>query len=104
MADQRVVLYGASDDLVEVDGNLKGCDEYPTDDAHFVLTGGAAGAVRIRVWFTKRGLWAVAAAPVDEGVPMLSLHIYGAENGYSAMAVVEGVEMVVHEVPAGAET
>lgn len=92
--DQRVVLYGASDDLIEVEGKANGCGEYNAEDEHFVLIG-AEEKVRVRVWYTDRGVWAVAAAPVDEGVPMLPVLITGV--GYSARATVEGVGLVVHE-------
>lgn len=34
-----VTLYGASDDLIEVEGDVSGCDEYNADDEHFVLIG-----------------------------------------------------------------
>jgi hypothetical protein len=92
----EVTIYGASDDLVEVEGDAAGCDEYPSEDAHFVLTGDA-GQVRVRCWYTDRGIWAIAAAPVSEGAPMLSVAISGYESGYSAQAVVTGVISVIHE-------
>lgn len=94
MAD--VTLSGASDDLIEVEGDVPGCDEYNADDAHFVLAS-PEGSVRVRVWFTKHGIWAIAAAPVDELEPMLPVHLTG--EGYSAKARVEGVKLVVREAP-----
>lgn len=95
MAD-TVTIYGASDDLIEVDGHVTGCDEYPSEDDHFVLIG-EAGKVRVRVWYTERGLWAIAAAPVDEDTPMLSLALSAGEKNYTAQAVVEGVDLVIRE-------
>lgn len=91
---ETVVLYGASDDLIEVEGDVTGCDEYPGDDEHFVLIG-EAGKVRVRVWYTRGGIWAIAAAPVEEDEPMLPLYVGG--SGYSARATVEGVSLVVRE-------
>lgn len=89
-----VTLYGASDDLIEVEGTAPGCDEYNEEDAHFVLTGDK-GAVRIRVWYTRRGVWAIAVAPVEEDAPMLPVQITG--SGYTAQAIVGGVRLVVKE-------
>lgn len=91
-----IVLYGASDDLIEVEGDRPGCDEYNAEDQHFVLAG-ANGTVRVRVWYTRRGLWAIAAAPVDEDTPMLPVAIEAGEKGYTAKATVHGVELVVAE-------
>lgn len=99
VAEHTVVLYGASDDLIEVEGDAPGCDEYPAEDAHFVLVG-AVAKVRVRVWYTRRGVWAVAAAPVEEDTPMLPVALTG--SGYSARATVEGVTMVVREADADA--
>lgn len=90
----EVTPYGASDDLIEVEGNVSGCDEYNADDAHFVLVG-EVGKVRLRVWYTRRGVWAIAAAPVEEDARTLPVMIDA--EGYSAHAHVEGVQMVVRE-------
>lgn len=90
-----VTLYGASDDLIEVEGDVAGCDEYSAEDAHFLLVGTEGRRVRVRVWYTRRGLWAIAAAPIEEDKPMLPLEITG--SGYTARALVRDVEMVVHE-------
>ncbi len=95
---RTVFVYGASDDLIEVDGDVRGCDEYPSDDAHFVFSNGVE-AVRLRVWFTRRGLWAIAAAPVDEDTPMLPVRLEGAARGYSAKAQIDDVNLIVHEAP-----
>lgn len=90
-----IELYGASDDLIEVDGDLPGCDEYNAEDAYFVLFGVADSAVRVRVWYTSRGVWAIAAEPLDESSPMLPLSVTG--EGYTAKAIVSGVRTVVRE-------
>jgi hypothetical protein len=92
-----ITIYGASDDLIEIEGNAQGCDEYPGEDGVFVLIGDEA-KVRVRVTYTARGLWAIAAQPVEEDVPMLPIFLTG--SGYSARAEVHGVRLVVHEVPA----
>jgi len=90
-------IYGVSDDLIEVEGNCPGCDEYSGADEHFVLIGTHERKTRVRVWYTGRGVWAIAVAPVSEDTPMLPVALEGAENGYSAMLSVPDVEMVVHE-------
>ena len=96
-----VTLYGASDDLIEIEGDVPGCDEYNAEDEYFVLIGLEA-KTRVRVWFTRGGVWAIAAAPVGEDIPMLAVVIEASERGYSARATVDGVHLVVHEAKQGA--
>lgn len=94
----EVTIYGASDDLIEVEGDAKGCDEYPaTDDmAAFVLVGGEA-RTRIVVRYTDDGVWAVSVAPHDEGTLMHFVEVGENANGYSAEARVRGVDAVIRE-------
>lgn len=66
-------FYGASDDLIEVEGDLVGCDEYNAESAAFEVAG-----VRVRVIFG--GCWMIGVEPIDEEVMVaaenmrLSLH------------------------------
>lgn len=89
---ETITVYGSSDDLIEIEGATN--REYDSADSHFVLVG-RGGQARLRVWYTKRGVWAIAAAPVDEDVPMLPVTL--TSEGYSAKATVEGVNTVVRE-------
>ena len=59
---KTVTIYGSSDDLVEVEGDVPGCDEYGTiGDPLFVeLSNGAA----FRVEYTDRGVWTVGQVAV----------------------------------------
>lgn len=91
-----ITFYGSSDDLIEVEGPLAGCDEYPGDDENFVVTG-IDGALRVRVLYTPGGVWAIAAAPFEEDRPMLPVKISGHPNGYSACAIISGADMIVRE-------
>lgn len=53
-----VKIYGASDDLIEIDGEVKGCDEYsPDDDIGYVEL--STGDV-FKVEYTKGGTWRVS--------------------------------------------
>ena len=78
-ATKHLTIYGASDDLIEVEGDVPGCDEYSGEKATFVVAG-----IRVHVRFT--GNWVVGVEPIDEDVPptatnmRLSIH----ERGYSA--------------------
>lgn len=96
-----VTIYGSSDDLIEIDGDVRGCDEYNGERASFVLVGGEA-QLHVRVEYTKGGVWEIAVAPVDEGVPMLPVEICAAERGYSAQAIVKGVSSVIREADSDA--
>jgi hypothetical protein len=90
-----VVVYGASDDLIEIEGDVQGCDEYPQADGQFVLVGDGA-QVRLRVSYTRAGIWAIAVAPVGEAMPMLPVTL--TDGGYTPRATIEGVRLVFHEV------
>jgi hypothetical protein len=96
MSEGVVTIYGASDDLVEVEGVVSGCDEYNTEDASFVLVGDS-GQARVRCWYGRKGVWGIAVSPVDDGIPMLAVAIEGASSGYSAQATISGVLSVVRE-------
>jgi hypothetical protein len=93
-----VVIYGASDDLIEVEGQVRGCGEYAADDAQFVLTGAhddGLAQTRLRVGYLPEGVWAISVAPVSEDVPMLPVFIN--RKRYSAKATVAGVASIVRE-------
>lgn len=59
-----ITIYGASDDLVEIDadGPALGIDELPTDDAVIEIRSQADEAVglNVRCWYADDGVWAVA--------------------------------------------
>ncbi len=102
MAD--VTVYGASDDLIEVEGDVPGCDEYNGELSQFLLTGGdRALRVRVRYDDDESGCWGIEVAPRDEDTAMLPVVISqqprmdGEGVGYSARAVVSGVDAVVLE-------
>lgn len=70
---KQQTFFGASDDLVELDGDLL-YEEYPCDDAAFVLIspgpeGQEPGAVRVRVFYGQDGTWFTAVAPFDDDTP-----------------------------------
>ncbi len=96
MAD--VTIYGASDDLIEVDGDVPGCDEYNGEAAELLLTGEHEGGLFVTVAY-DRGVWMVGLSPADDGVRMLPVTIdqttyHDGEIGYSARATVLGVGTV----------
>lgn len=47
-----VTFYGASDDLVEVEGKIPGCDEFNTDGAEL-----ECGGLKIAVAYGTTGCW-----------------------------------------------
>jgi hypothetical protein len=95
-----VTIYGASDDLVEVDGDVPGCDEYGTDIATFKVTGQDDRVTRVGITYTANGCWSIAAAPWDEDVPMVPATITDdyerREHGphYTAVMTFNNVERV----------
>lgn len=84
-----VTFYGASDDLIEVEGDAPGCDEYNSDDDSFlVVCDGDAGCI-VHLVYTGDGTWQVGVRPIGENVPMPD-SIIGAK-GYSAFVTVPEV-------------
>ena len=83
----EVTIYGASDDLIEVYGDVTG----------------ESGALRVVVQYDKHGNWGVGVAPVNEDTRMLPVVIDqrpradGEGFGYSARAVIGSVTAVVYE-------
>lgn len=89
-----VTIYGASDDLIEVEGKAPGCDEYNADAGSFIVSS-ADASTRVRVWYGTGGCWHVSAAPIDEDVPMLPTEIVG--ERYTAKATFQNVSHVTRE-------
>ena len=80
MADdekRHLTFYGASDDLIEVEGDVPGCDEYPGEDSTFLVAG-----IAVRVFYGP-GVWAITVVQIDEDVPVLAENITLAAQGYS---------------------
>jgi hypothetical protein len=83
---QTITIYGASDDLVEVDGNVKGCDEYYYSEAVIVLE---PTQDRFRIKYD--GVWRVSYEHVTG---LLRYHVELApeddEDNYTDKATVSG--------------
>lgn len=92
-----VTIYGASDDLIEVEGPVPGCDEYNDEFARFRLIGDGKTTV-VEVQYVESGVWEIRVRPLAEDVLMHEVAISQSERGYSALAIVAGVEQVVREV------
>ena len=88
-----VRVYGASDDLVEVEG-VFGIAEFDCyDDVAVLEFGDGGGGVRLRVVYgypskPAAGVWSIAVEPLDDGVPMFAVVMTAAAHGYSSLATV----------------
>ena len=60
---KHIKFYGVSDDLIEVEGEVPGCDEYNGETATFMVAG-----LRVKVAFERNGCWSVTACQIDEEV------------------------------------
>lgn len=83
-----VLFYGASDDLIEVEGEIPGCDEYNAEDASFVVVCENGSVCIVRVNYTSEGTWQVGVRPIGENVPMPEAFVSG--EGYTARISVIG--------------
>lgn len=89
-----VMIYGASDDLVEVEGVIPGCDEYSEAPGRFIVIG-ETGSTRVTIQYNEDGVWAVTLSPLDEDTPMLPAVIDS--DRYTARATFNGVSRVIRE-------
>lgn len=60
---KALAIYGASDDLIEVEGEVAGADEFDGERATFVVAG-------LRITVEYHGCWAIQVIQVDEDVPV----------------------------------
>ena len=91
----RVVIYGSSDDLIEVEGKVPGCDEYNGERATFVLIGQHDDQSTVRVRYAENGCWAIEVAPLDEDIALIPCVIEMSGRGYSACATFKDVKSIV---------
>lgn len=87
---RTVKIYGASDDLVEVEGDVPGCNEYAAFDAPRYVEF-STGDV-FKVWYDDEGCWRVVherAAGVGGATCSIVLAT-GAEDIYTDTATVTG--------------
>lgn len=64
---RKIAFYGASDDLVEVEGEIPGCDEYPATEASFTVAG-----LMVKVSLGEDGCWGIKVIQINEDVPVLA--------------------------------
>jgi hypothetical protein len=78
---ERVLFSGASDDLIEVEGNIPGCDEYNvgTEALGVFRVAGAEVIVRLK----KGGVWGIEVSQIDEDVPVEAVVGRMYAEGYS---------------------
>jgi hypothetical protein len=94
-----ILIYGASDDLIEVDGDLS--DEFTymsrTDGHNGDLLAFSDGTI-LRIQFTDTGVWRIT--PVVGGAGYLNIvqAPEGDEDNYSDRATLDGAVWVVHGI------
>lgn len=90
---KAIVIYGANDDLVELEGGVEdgiGC--YQTQAV--IEVGGGDGGVRVLAsyavpgGFRSPGVWRIALEPIDEDVPLLPVRV-SSETGRSVAVVID---------------
>ena len=85
---KTIQIYGASDDLIEVDGACKGCDEYNARN-HGIVAGTLHlddGVNHVRVHCIYDGSWAFAVCPQDgdcDKMPWPVRYSFGHDTPYS---------------------
>jgi hypothetical protein len=89
MADQTATVYGASDDLIEIEGGIYEEFTYRDDEGTGELVAFGDGTV-LRVTYTHDGVWRIA--PVARGTATLSIvqAPEGDEHNYSDRATLTG--------------
>jgi hypothetical protein len=69
-----ITIYGASDDLVEVDG-CEGADEFNADDWSADLIAPDGDQMRVYVRYELTGCWSVGVGQADEGHQLPGWHV-----------------------------
>ena len=75
-ATHTVRIYGASDDLIEIEGDIPGCDEYNEVCAYFQIAG-------LQIGVEYAGTWEVAVGQIDEDVPVTATDVRLSVDGYT---------------------
>lgn len=74
-----VTFYGASDDLVEVDGDVPGCDEYCAPAAAFEVAG-----LRVGVEYHEAsGTWEIGVGLISENTEVVAQDVRLDSDGYT---------------------
>lgn len=80
-----IEFYGASDDLIEVDGDAPGCDEYNViSDGPLIATFAVEadeGGCRVHAIYTTGGVWSFAVAQMEEDFPVPADWTISTANG-----------------------
>ena len=71
-------IYGASDDLIEIEGTIPGCDEYNAERAYFQVAG-----LQIGIEFAGPGTWEIAVGQIDEDTPVTATDMRLSVDGYT---------------------
>jgi hypothetical protein len=85
---KSIKIYGASDDLIEIDGDCKGCEEYATGGE-----GPLMGKISLKsgddyvvIFCIYAGSWAFAVCPQDgdcDRMPWDVFYSFGRDSAYS---------------------
>ena len=101
-----ILIYGHSDDCLEVEGNFRGDSEYnsflkPISVVVHDFT--FETSVIVTAEYGKRSaVWSISVEPIDEDKPMPNISIGMAKNGYSPMLVIDCSEnTAVSELKSG---
>jgi hypothetical protein len=88
----EVIVYGASDDLIEIEGAI--VEEFTAEDEADRLIFSDGTVLEIR--YTREGVWRIE--DVHRGTARLTVDVApdGDEDNYSDRATLEGVTWVIH--------
>ena len=89
---QNIVIYGSSDDLIEVEGKIEGCDEYnpsPKEPVGGKITVTAQKEV-VTIYCLYDGCWSFAVSPWpnEEKLPWAIDRVWGSRCPYSETLVI----------------
>jgi hypothetical protein len=79
-----ISFYGSSDDLIEIEGDIKGCDEY---DVGGQITSFVVAGLSVSLQYAYGGCWSISVNLVDEDVAVeaKNMRLSVAPNGYSML-------------------
>lgn len=90
MSAGGITIYGASDDLVEVEGSIRREFDCISGDAELIVAS-SDGALRVFMRYENNGCWSAAVGQIDEGarIPWPVSIVASEKSRYSAAVVID---------------
>ena len=80
-----ITIYGASDDLIEVEGDVR--DEFYADEMNLIAT---SNGVAIRIHYSQAGVWRIEFVGGDQSLVTITQAPEDDDDNYSDTCIISG--------------